>query len=176
MKLNRLFGYLLAVWRWLAQGKVAFCCILVIVAALALGLCTWHSEDSIRIAGHALQILGMVFTIHGLLCIRVHFKQPPLQKLFLDWLKKFPKWKRKVASGSASISGVALIDVVNGKVWTPDNPNWSVEERVEGIVKNLDRIRTEQGEHYKAIEELIRVKKHQTSNPRFLSRLLHTPS
>ncbi len=154
MKLSLLFGHLVAVWRWIVLAKVACCCILVIVAALALGLYTWHSEDSIRFAGYALQILGMVFTIHGLLCIRVHFKQPPLQQLFFDWLKKFPRWKIKVASGSASISGVGLIDVANGEAWTPDNPNWSVEKRIEGIVKNLDRIRTAQGKHGKSIEEL----------------------
>nr|ADT71689.1 hypothetical methyl-accepting chemotaxis protein [uncultured organism] len=70
--------------------------LLVIVAAALLGFVTWHSEASIRIAGYILQFIGMVFAIRGLLGIRTHFGQPLLRRLLLDWVKRFPKWKRNI--------------------------------------------------------------------------------
>lgn len=154
MKLNRLFRWVTDIWCWLAEGKIVFMFILVLVAALTLGLVTWHSETSIRFAGYILQVLGMIFAIDGLLDVRAHFEQPPLWQLFVSWLKRFPKWIRSVivnvGTGQLVITGMK----VRGEVWTPDKPDQPIEKWIEGIVKNLDRIRKEQGEHTKFIEEL----------------------
>jgi hypothetical protein len=66
--------------------------------------------------------MGMVFAIRGLLGIRAHFGQVPLRHLFVDWLKRFPKWKKSVV-----IEGVSANLVLTGmkgrvEVWNPDNP------------------------------------------------------
>lgn len=129
-------------------------CLLVIAAAVALGFCTWRSDISIRLAGYVLQLIGMIFAIRGLLSIRAHFGQTLLRKIFLNWLKRFPKWKRNVIAGVLS-ANLALVGMkARGEVWTPDNSDQPIEKRIEGIVKNLERIRTEQCEHANSIDEL----------------------
>jgi len=128
--------------------------IFVVLAPVLLGFVAWHSEESIRIAGYALQLVGMIFAIRGLLGVREHFGQPLLRHLFLKWIKRFPRWKRKVVIGA----GTGLVSMAGMKaraeVWTPDNPEKTVEERIDSIIKNLDRIRDEQREHAQLIDKL----------------------
>lgn len=154
MKLNRLFRWIADVSRWLAEGKIVFICILVLVAALTLGLVIWHSEPSIRSTGYVLQVIGMIFAIHGLLRVRAHFGQPLLRQLFVNWFKRFPKWKKRVvvAPGAAVVAVAGM--KARPEVCTPDNPNQLIEKRIEGIVKNLDQLRKELGEHSKSIDGL----------------------
>ena len=154
MSIQRLRLWVLEIWRWLAEGEIVFMCLLVIASAIALVFCTWRSEVSIRLAGYVLQLIGMIFAIRGLLSIRTHFGQTLLRKIFLNWLKRFPKWKRNVVLelNSANIASAGMKS--GAEVWTPDNSKQSVEKRIEGIVKNLERIRTVQHEHTNSIDEL----------------------
>ena len=154
MSIQRLRLWVLEIWRWLAEGEIVFMCLLVIASAIALVFCTWRSEVSIRLAGYVLQLIGMIFAIRGLLSIRTHFGQTLLRKIFLNWLKRFPKWKRNVVLelNSANIASAGMKS--GAEVWTPDNSEQSVEKRIEGIVKNLERIRTVQHEHTNSIDEL----------------------
>jgi hypothetical protein len=154
LKLNRLYRWILKFGHWIAEAKIAFMCILVLVAAISFCIGPWCDEVSIRFAGYVLQVIGMIFAIRGLLGVRAHFGQPHLKQLLLEWLKRFPKWKENVVVGA--MSGVMSIGSMKarGEVWSPDNPDQPIEKRIEAIVNNLDRIRTEQTAHYKSIEEL----------------------
>lgn len=154
MSIQRLRLWVLEIWRWLAEGEIVFMCLLVITAAVVLGFYTWSSEVSIRSAGYVLQLIGMFFAIRGLLSIRTHFGQTLLRKIFLNWLKRFPKWKRNVVFEINYGEHVLAGEKSGTEVWTPDNSEQPVEKRIEGIVKNLERIRIEQREHTKSIDEL----------------------
>jgi len=131
-----------------------FMCLLVIVAAVILGFVTWSSEISIRFAGYTLQFVGMIFAIRGLLGIRAHFGQPLLSELLVDWIKRFPKLRKKVVIGV----GTAHLSLAGMKaravVWSPDDPEKPIEQRIEYIVRNLDRVRDEQRNHAKSIDDL----------------------
>ena len=153
MKL-RLFEWFNEIWHWLGKGKIVFMCILVIVAVVTLGVVTWCSESSIRSAGFMLQILGMVFAIRGLLGIRAHFRQTPLRKLFFNWLKRFPRWRRGVVHLSGT--SIAAASSVSGRVdvHMPDDPNQPLEKRIENIVENLNQVRKEMAQHDKSIDDL----------------------
>jgi hypothetical protein len=154
LSISRLQQWVIEIWCWLAEAKLVFMGLLVIVAAALLGFVTWHSEASIRIAGYILQFIGMVFAIRGLLGIRTHFGQPLLRRLLLDWVKRFPKWKRNIVIGAGS-GHLAMAGMkARGEVWTPDDPNKSTEQRIDAIIKNLERIRIEQREHANLINEL----------------------
>jgi len=146
--------WVLEIWRWLAEGEIVFMCLLVITAAVVLGFYTWRSEVSIRSAGYLLQLIGMIFAIRGLLSIRAHFGQTLLRKIFLNWLKQFPKWKRNFVLEINSADSASVGTKLSLEIWTPDNSEQPVEKRIEGIVKNLERIRTEQHEHTNSIDEL----------------------
>ena len=128
--------------------------VLVVFAAILFGFITWHSEESIRVAGYSLQLIGMIFAIRGLLGIREHFEQPLLRQLLFQWVKRFPKWKRNVVigvgTGHMRIAGMKA----RAEVWTPDDPQKPLEKRIEAIIRNLDRIREEQREHARSIDEL----------------------
>lgn|GEM_PF-1662601 len=154
MSIQRLRLWVLEIWRWLAEGEIVFMCLLVITAAVVLGFYTWRSEVSIRSAGYLLQLIGMIFAIRGLLSIRAHFGQTLLRKIFLNWLKQFPKWKRNFVLEINSADSASVGTKLSLEIWTPDNSEQPVEKRIEGIVKNLERIRTEQHEHTNSIDEL----------------------
>jgi len=154
LSIQRLRQWFAAIWRWLVEGKSVFTCFLVIAVAIILGFVTWNSEASIRLAGYALQFIGMIFAINGLLGIRAYFGQPLLRKLFISWFKRFPKWKRNVVIGAGSMQAGSATLKARVEVWSPDNPDKSIEERIDSIIKNQERIRNEQSEHAKLIDEL----------------------
>jgi hypothetical protein len=149
-----LVRWLHALWAWLAEGKVVFMGLLVVIATLLLGMVTWQSEVSIRISGFALQFVGMIFAARGLLQIRAHFSQTLLRNLFIQWLKRFPKWKgRTVNLSDVSMSARATMSA-DETVWTPDSTERSLEQRIQAIVENLDRLRSEQSQQKTDIKEL----------------------
>jgi hypothetical protein len=142
-------------WRWMAEGEIAFMCILFVAAAISFCVGPWCEEASIRIAGCFLQFIGMISAIRGLLKIRVFFEQLPLRQLLLNWLKRFPKWKEDVVAYEVSIPVESYGSLKSRcETWSGDDPGQSVEKRIEAIIKNLDQIRTKQTAHDKSIEEL----------------------
>jgi hypothetical protein len=152
--IRRIFQWLLEIWRWLAEGKIIFMCLLVIAAAVTLGMFAWRSETSIRLSGYALQLIGMVFAIRGLIHVRIHFGQPSLSHLFVQWLKRFPKWKRDMVIGVGAANMPMAGMRARAEVWNPDNSDLSVEKRIEGIVKNLEMLRGEQSHLATLLEKL----------------------
>lgn len=181
----RLRQWVLELFRWIGEGKIVILCLLGIAAAVALGFFTWRSEVSIRSAGYVLQLIGMMFAINGLLSIREHFQKPLLRQVFCNWLMRFPKWKRRAIFLKANIRASTVTGKARLEVWTPDNPDQTIEERIEGIVKNLERISDEQRNHAKSIDKLQdtierdkkknakQIKKMQDENNSFLESL-HT--
>lgn len=154
MKLKRMANWLVKVWQWVAEGKIVFIGLLVIFIAIALCFYPWCSETSIRLAGCALQLLGVIFAIRGLLKMRVHFGQPPLLQNFIDWWKRFPKWKKTIviSAGSAATSLGGLSARL--EVWTPDKPDHSIEKRFAGLLNNVNRLKTIQDEHTDSIARI----------------------
>jgi len=119
-----------------------------------LGFITWQSEASIRSAGYVLQLIGMIFAVRGLLGIRAHFSQPLLRDLFLKWLLRFPKWRHDtvvgVATATCSLDGFRA----RVEVWSPDDPEKTIEERLNALVQNLANLRQGQQQHSLSIDDL----------------------
>lgn len=141
-------------WRWLAEGEQIFLCFIVIGVAVILSFFVFCSEFSIRASGYLLQLVGMVYAIKGLLCIRKYFRHPLLRKLFLDWLKRFPKWKRKIIFAGGAVANVEARVEGRGEVWTPDNPNKTIEQRIDDLIQNLETLRNQLRRHDSIIDQL----------------------
>jgi len=139
----------------MAEARLVLMGIFVLLAAILIGFVTWHSEESIRIAGYGLQLIGMIFAIRGLLGIREHFGQPLLRGLFIKWIKRFPRWKRKgfTADGNGLVAPVAsMAGRMEG--WTPDDPEKLIEQRIEGIIRNQIIIQNRLRKHAISLDEL----------------------
>lgn len=128
--------------------------VLVVVAAAAHAFYAWRSEEAIRIAGYSLQLLSMVLAIRGVMRARTYFGHPPLRQLFVNWLGRFPRWKSKIVSAGAKGQISAIGGQARAKVWTPDKPDRPLEERFEDLLKNVDRLRSAQGEIEQRIDRV----------------------
>jgi hypothetical protein len=115
----------------MAEGKIVLMCLLVIAVAIAIGFFTWHSEFSIRAAGYVLQLVGMIFAIRGLLCIREHFGQVLLREIFFNWLKRFPGLKRNNDIVMDGVVTFAMTPKSRLEVWSSDNSDAPIEKRRE---------------------------------------------
>jgi hypothetical protein len=155
-RLNHLrwYRWLRSIWNWLSEGKIVFMGIFVISAILLLGMFAWSSEASIRVAGLALQLIGMIFAVRGLLAVREHFGQPRLRNLFVQWMKRFPKWKSRVTSDLSMVSSIESTMNFTAEIWMPDNPDSSMEKRVEAVISNLERIREMQTNQSQILQDL----------------------
>ncbi|MGH9438614.1 MAG: hypothetical protein ACRD22_12165 [Terriglobia bacterium] len=154
-KNSRLAQWIKALGIWIYEAKLALLWLLVIAVAVYLGCIVWHREVAIRVAGYSLQLLGMILTINSLLRIRIYFGRPDLRTLFVIWIKNFPKWKRRYISvADGGHFNVKLGVAAAAKSWTPDNPDQSLEKRIEGILRNLNRINEIQNGHAMKISTL----------------------
>ena len=137
-KKYRLFSWIVEIWNWLSEGKTVFISLLVLSVIMFTSLCIWPSENHIKWAGFLLQLSGTFIAVTGLLRLREHFNQTPLQGLFYDWLKRFPKWEYR-ATGAL---GVGFINGLQGRAlgiqWVLDDPNLTIEERFEKVLRNLE--------------------------------------
>ena len=144
MNFKRFPTWLREIILWAAEAWLVFLCFLVILATFLFGFCIWPSEQSIRIAGYVLQILGILFAIRGLLNIRAHFSQPTLRKLFIAWLYRFPKWEKDTVISVVDGFRATASMRARAEVWSPDNTEVPLEKRIDRIIKNIERIREEQ--------------------------------
>ena len=140
--------------KWLAEANVATMCILIILATFLLGFSTWTSEVSIRSSGYALQLVGMLFAIRGLLGVRRHFKQTPFLSLTSDWLKRFPKWKRDVEITFGTAIAKSTAGSLQTQNWSPDDIEAPIEERINKLVHNVESLRGIQLSHFSSINQL----------------------
>jgi hypothetical protein len=155
MDRNRIKSYAKEIFEWLAEARLAILCITILIYFGLFGFYKNPTEQSIRISGYILQLLGMIFAIRGLLKIRIFFGQPSLKILPVTWLRSFPNWEkppfRAVMNGVSSIAGLtAHIEGVS-----PDNPKATLEERFEVVLRNLNDLREIQKTHSSQIEKII---------------------
>ena len=137
------------------EAKEFIACILLILNSALFALYVFPSEESIRISGYILQMLGMSFAVVGLLRLRAHFDQPSLLTLCKRWVSGFPRW-----TNNTSITiGAAQIKFQGGRgrieSWSSDNPNAPIEERISSILRNLDRVRDELKSNHFTINRIV---------------------
>ena len=144
MNFKRFKNWLKEIFLWAYEAQLAFLCFIVLLMAFLFGFYTWPSEQAIRTSGYVLQIIGMVFAIRGLLKIRAHFDQPTLIKLIQAWWHRFPRWEKHYVMKAEGGTFVGTGMDARLTVWTPDNQEYSLEKRIDGVVKNQERLKEEQ--------------------------------
>lgn len=153
--LKRICRQLKEICIWILEIRIIFVGIIPIVTAILLSFFWSRGELDIRFAGYVLQFGGMMLAMNSLLALRMYFNQKTLRELFIDWLKRFPKWKKTYILKPKPFKMPIVGLYARMSEWAEDDPAQTVEERIGQIVKNLKNLRQGQNQQYDCIEKLI---------------------
>jgi hypothetical protein len=136
--MRRMFAWLKALFRWLAEASLAWLALLVVVVALLASLRHGAIETEIRVAGLFLQWLGIGTVAHGLHKTRKLFQRPSVTELIRGWLSRFPRWRQHAVVGVGGV--VAGVGGVSGRAygWSNMDPAAPIEARLEAVIRNVD--------------------------------------
>jgi hypothetical protein len=160
---------------WLARARLPLFAIAVVLIAIAATLLHLRSEQSVRIAGLLLQLLGIAAAAIGIRDTRRMFGKPTFFELLRRWIKSFPRLAPRtitgVGIGSTSISGDA-----RATIWR-NATGHSLEERLsatEANVKELyDRLNLTENEFHQHVRSAKRSLQEETAAREEQDRLLH---
>lgn len=115
--------------------------IVIIPSLLILGFSEEIGRETIELCGGIMQVVGTVYGVMLFVKIRDSLSFPSLKDLFVDWINRFPRWRKdvRVLAGAT----VASTSLVSGKasIWSHDDSSLSVEERIKRIIRNQDELR-----------------------------------
>lgn len=151
LNFQRFFRWIKDFYCWVAEGKKVYVAIFVPICVFYPAI--WLSPDYIRWSGWMLQLLGMLLAINGLLKVRSYFISETLYELFVNWLNRFPTGKGKTFTQTGNINLNLRVKAQQG-LWSSDNVNLSIEERIERIIENINRIKEKQNKHANDIDDL----------------------
>jgi hypothetical protein len=141
------------------------------VSALAIAVFSvwwWRSEPAFRIAGMALQLLGLGTVAWGIRKTRALFGRPGMRRRFVEWWHRRPR-RRHIVSASASIPMEFSTLSADAEVWSETSPDDYIEVRLTALEKNLlemrgrlqafaQKTRTELSKHTDDISQESRVR------------------
>jgi hypothetical protein len=124
---------------WLARPKQLWLAVFILIVAGFIVLRPGTSEQAIRLAGLALQLLGIATVIWGIELTRRLFNYPTLLALAAEWLKHFPRYKRKI---TLAAGGGKLAMSAKARAYVTNNPpaNATLDQRVASLEVNVSHI------------------------------------
>lgn len=122
--------------RWLLEPWHLWLTIAVICVALVISI-NAKTEPVIRITGGMLQLSGILTIIWGINSTRKFFGKPGFLRSGQNWLRRFPRSRNVTGTGSATI-GLSGSGYGYGTIRA--RPGASVEERIDALEQNVERI------------------------------------
>lgn len=110
----------------------------LVVATGAIWIC--KTEQSARISGLALELLGIGTALWGLERTRKDFNRPSLLTLFRAWWASRPRHRKHIVSATGS-SAVGASTSARGIAWTTIDPNAPLERQFAALCENVGRLR-----------------------------------
>src|SRR5690606_360984 len=126
-------------WGWVKQANHLWRALSVAILSIVY-ISLNPDEQSIRITGLVLQILGILTVAWGIKETRELFGHPSFKTKGIQWFKQFPPYGGRVNTGSAHGSLGTLTGRARGYTSTPIDKNSSIEERLAAIESNLNHI------------------------------------
>jgi len=162
--LKRLVAWLKALSRWcFTEFRLVWLALLVVGFAAFIAFRIGASEPQIRLTGLVLQWLGLLTVVHGIRETRKLFGRPSLLQVLREKVARFPRWRRDafvhVGTGAMTISGGSA----SAHVWSKIDPAAPIEERVNALTRNVERMN----------ERLIQTQKENDAELRKHSESLH---
>lgn len=138
--MKRLSAWLAALAHWLAEARLLWTGLFVVLLALLVCIRPGAREIDVRVTGLVLQWLGIGTVAVGIRETRRLFGRPGIGKLFVAWVSRFPRWRRQVVFGAgAGALGTATASA-RGYVWTTIDPTAPVETRLNALTRNVERL------------------------------------
>jgi len=122
---------------WLGEARHVWLALAVNGVALLVALRPGTSEPVIRLAGLALQVLGIGTVIWGISETRALFGHPSITSKAKGWLGRFPLLKRNIVLGAAGCEMGSMIGKARAYVTHNPVPTPTVEARLEALEKNV---------------------------------------
>lgn len=124
---------------WLMRARLPMLTVFVVMLALAVPLCFWQTEPSVRISGLLLQLLGIAAAAVGIRDTRRMFGKPSFLEQVRLWLKAVPGLKPPAISISAtSIIGASVSAKTH--LWRGAGADPTLESRVSAVEANLKEL------------------------------------
>ncbi|WP_273527059.1 hypothetical protein [Pseudomonas sp.] len=137
--MKKLLAWFKAIWGWVKQANHFWRAISVAILSIVY-ISLYPDEQSIRLTGLVLQILGILTVAWGIKETREIFGHPSLITKSIQWFNNFPPYGGKVITVSVHGSLGGLTGSARGYTSTPIDKNSSIEDRLAAIESNLNHI------------------------------------
>lgn len=125
---------------WLSEWRMLYFAAFCVLLGLSLIWSLDATEQSIRLVGLALQVLGIGTVIWGISVTRKQFGHPPVVRLLASWLRRCPLVRRPAYLQPEGISvGASIVGMRLTEVFTP-NPSAPLGDRLVCIEKGLETL------------------------------------
>jgi hypothetical protein len=137
---RKVWLWLIAFYKWLAEMFVAWLALLVVAVALLFSLRSGTTEPQVRITGMVLQWFGIVTVAHGLHQTRKLFGRPNITAVCWEWISRFPRWHRGIIlEATAASPGLAGL-TARAIGWSKIDPCASAEAQINALRQNVERL------------------------------------
>lgn len=170
----RLTARFRSIYQWLKRARLAIISLTVVIFTLSLSIYIIQTEQSIRVAGLCLQLLGLIAAAIGIRDTRRLFDKPSFFGLLRKWGRDFPRHHTRELSARAETS-VSISATADGIGWRGVGP--TLESRLDAIEENLqtlrDRFDKESRSLRKKIESLRREIASEKSSRKEVDQKIH---
>jgi len=119
----------------------------------------WPQEDVIRYAGLGLQLAGIGTVWWGIRETRKLFDHPSFLKQVAHWWGERPRYGGRVIAVGMSATAAA-VGSARGFAWNVTGSAATLDQRIEALEKNLERVRDDLSGFQKKTEDDVRKQEH----------------
>ncbi|MDG1276928.1 MAG: hypothetical protein P8O16_06565 [Algoriphagus sp.] len=115
--------------------------IILIPTILIISYGTELGAEGIALCGGIMQVGGALYGILIYSDLRQYFSKPTLWKLLKSWVKRCPFLKKDITVMAGNVVGSMSIGSAKALVWSSDDPNLPLEERINRMIRNHNYLR-----------------------------------
>ena len=151
--MGRLLPWLGELRRWLTTMWPTWAALLVSAAGVYLASRRGAPEPQIRLVGLSLQCLGMSTVAIGVIKTRRYFEFSSLGEAAREWLREFPRWRKRIVSMSGLAVSAGAVVSARGDVWSRMDESDPTDKQLKALRQNVEDLRHRVSTLAKAMEK-----------------------
>lgn len=124
---------------WLMRARLIMVAASVVILAIVISLYFLQTEQSVRLTGLVLQLLGIAAAAIGIRDTRRMFGKPSFLELIRTWVRAIPRLRPQAVSISGS-SALSVTATCKAQVWHGVGPEPTIESRLAAAEANLQEL------------------------------------